>query len=152
MLWQQRAWTFILGEHLPEVWPRQCVPQCHDHLRTRVWRQYWSGLICINPNGMTEAEEAICPRSHWKYFSGTAVLFNRFKHHSNGWAQSSERRAVIVTKSNSTPRKEMLCIVESLIFSQLTWSPNEAMCWRTGPCVCPPIPVTEVESASCQCS
>ncbi len=44
---------------------------------------------------------------------------------------SSVRRAVILTESNSTPRKEILCTGESLLFSQLTRSPNWLRCWST---------------------
>ncbi len=43
---------------------------------------------------------------------------------STAWARSSVRRAVILTESNSTPRKEILCTGESLHFSQLTRSPG----------------------------
>ncbi len=40
-------------------------------------------------------------------------------------------RAVILTESNSTPRKEILCAGESLLFSQLTRSPNWLRCRST---------------------
>ncbi len=42
---------------------------------------------------------------------------------STAWARSSVRRAVILTETNSTPRKEILCTGECLLFSQLTRSP-----------------------------
>lgn len=93
------------------------------------------------------------PQEPLKIFhSGTAVLLNSFKQFSNDQAQSSERRAVIVIESNYTPRTYMLCTEEHLIFSQLMQNSNQARCWRTGPCVSTPVPMTEVESASCQCS
>ncbi len=45
------------------------------------------------------------------------------------------RRAVILTKSSSIPRKEMLCTGESLLFSQLTRRPRWLRCWSTR-CLC----------------
>ncbi len=41
------------------------------------------------------------------------------------------RHAVILTESNSTPRKEILCTGESLLFSQLTRSPDWLRCRST---------------------
>ncbi len=60
------------------------------------------------------------PRSLWKSFSVAA-----------DWTLSSVSRAVVwLTESNSIPRKEILCTGESLLFSQLTWSPNRLR-WRS---------------------
>ncbi len=50
---------------------------------------------------------------------------------STAWACSSVKRAVIPTESNSTPRKEILCTGESLLFSQLTRSLNWLRCRST---------------------
>ncbi len=105
------------------------VPWRHAHLGTRSWSQRWSGLIWSNPSGVIAAEDAICPRSLWKCFSGTALLrWRDSRHLSIDWARSSERRAVRLTESNSMPRKEILCVGESLLFSRLTWSPNRLRC------------------------
>ncbi len=101
------------------------VPRCHAHLGTRPWSQCWSGLIWSKPSGVTAAVAAICPRSLWKSFSGTAVLpLNVFRQFNTDWARSSVRRADCSTESNSIPRKEILCTGASLLFSQLTWRPN----------------------------
>ncbi len=71
---------------------------------------------------MTAAADAICPRN---CFSGTTFLpLKELRQFSTAWARSSVRRAVILTESNSTPRKEILCTGESLLFPQLTRSPN----------------------------
>ncbi len=112
------------------------LPCCHAHLGTRPWSQCWSGLIWSKPSGVTVAAAAICPRSLWKSFSGTAVLpLNVFRQFNTDWARSSVRRAECSSESNSTPRKEILCTGASLLFSQLTWRPNwlrwlstESMC------------------------
>ncbi len=105
------------------------VPWRHAHLGTRSWSQRWSGVIWSNPSGVIAAEDAICPRSLWKCFSGTALLrWRDSRHLSIDWARSSERRAVRLTESNSLPRKEILCTGESLLFSRLTWSPNRLRC------------------------
>ncbi len=108
------------------------APRRHAHLGTRECNQCWSGLIWSNPSGVTVAADAICPRSLWNCFSGTTVLPPKeLRQFSTDWARSSVRRAVILTESNSTPRKEILCAGESLLFSQLTWSPNWLRCRST---------------------
>ncbi len=108
------------------------APRCHAHLGTRECNQCWSGLIWSNPSGVTAAADAICPRSLWNCFSGTTVLpLKELRQFSTDWARSSVRRAVILTESNSTPRKEILCAGESLLFSQLTRSPNWLRCRST---------------------
>ncbi len=122
------------------------VPWRHAHLGTRSWSQCWSGLIWINPSGVTAAADAIWPRSLWKCFSGTALLrWKDSRQLSIDWARSIERRAVRLTESNSMPRKEILCVGESLLFSQLTWSSNRLrlfaqQCSR----LCQYLPVVEV--------
>ncbi len=119
------------SDHGPKVWRQdgvtetRYVPRRHAHLGTRSWSQCWSGLIWSNPSGVTAAADAICPRSLWKCFSGTALLrWKDSRQFSIDWARSTERRAVRSTESNSIPRKEILCTGESLLFSQLTRSPN----------------------------
>ncbi len=108
------------------------APRRHAHLGTRECNQCWSGLIWSNPSGVTAAADAICPRSLWNCFSGTTVLPPKeLRQFSTDWARSSVRRAVILTESNSTPRKEILCAGESLLFSQLTRSPNWLRCRST---------------------
>ncbi len=103
------------------VIPTRSVPRRHAHLGTRECSQCWSGLIWSNPSGVTAAADAICPRSLWNCFSGTTFLpLKEIRQFSTAWARSSVRRAVILTESNSTPRKEILCTGESLLFSQLT--------------------------------
>ncbi len=90
------------------------------------------GLIWCNPSGVTAAADAICPRSLWNCFSVTTFLpLKELRQFSTAWAHSSVRRAVILTESNSTPRKEILCTGESLLFSQLTRSPNWLKCRST---------------------
>ncbi len=60
-------------------------------------------------------------RSFWKSFSGTAVLSDKvLKQFNTNWAHSWVRRAVWLTESNSMPRKDILCIGTSLLFSQLS--------------------------------
>ncbi len=54
-----------------------------------------------------------------------------FKQLITDWAHSCVRRAVWLTESNSIPRKEILCIGESLLFSQLTRRPNRLRCEST---------------------
>ncbi len=72
------------------------------------------------------------PQESLNCFSGTTVLpLKELRQFSTDWACSSVRRAVILTESNSTPRKEILCTGESLLFSQLTWSPNWLRCRST---------------------
>ncbi len=119
------------SDHGLKVWWQDGVtetrylPRRHAHLGTRLWSQRWSGLIWSNPSGVTAAADAICPRSLWKCFSGTALLrWKDSRQFSIDWASSTERRAVRLTESNSMPRKEILCTGESLLFSQLTRSPN----------------------------
>ncbi len=91
----------------------------------RSWSQSWSGLIWSSPSGVTVTADAICPRSLWKCFSGTALLLCKdSRQFSIDWACSNERRAVRLTEFNSMPRKEILCTGENFLFSQLTWSPN----------------------------
>ncbi len=108
------------------------VPRCHAHLGTRECNQCWSGLIWSNPSSVTAAADAICPRSLWNCFSRTTVLpLKELRQFSTDWVRSSMRRAVILTESNSTPRKEILCTGESLLFSQLTRSPNWLRCRST---------------------
>ncbi len=113
------------SEHGLKVWwqdgvtETRYVPWHHAHLMTRSWSQRWSGLIWSNLSDVTAAVDAICPRSLWKCFSGTALL-----HCSIDWARSIERCVVRLTESNSMPRKEILCVGESLLFSQLIWIPN----------------------------
>ncbi len=112
--------------------PTHSVPRRHAHLGTRECSQCWSGLIWSNPSGVTAAADAICPRSLWNCFSGTTFLpLKELRQFSTVWARSSVRRAVILTESNSTPRKEILCTGESLLFSQLTRSPNWLRCRST---------------------
>ncbi len=114
------------------VIPTRNVPQRHAHLGTRECSQCWSALIWSNPNGVTAATDAICPRSLWNCFSGTTFLpLKELRQFSTAWARSSMRRAFILTESNFTPRKEILCTGESLLFSQLTWSPNWLRCRST---------------------
>ncbi len=114
------------------VIPTRGVPWRHAHLGTRECSQCWSGLIWSNPSGMTAAADAICPRSLWNSFSGTTFLpLTELRQFSTAWARSSVRRAVILTESNSTPRKEILCTGESLLFSQLTRSSNWLRCRST---------------------
>ncbi len=109
------------------VIPTRSVPQRHAHLGTRECSECWSGLIWCNPSGVTAATDAICPRSLWNCFSGTTFLpLKEIRQFSTAWA-----RAVILTESNSTPRKEILCTGESLLFSQLTRSPNWLRCRST---------------------
>ncbi len=75
------------------------------------------------------AAAAICPRSLWKSFSGTAVLPDKvLRQFSTDWARTWVRHAVWLTESNSMPRKEILCIGTSLLFPQLTWKPNWLRC------------------------
>ncbi len=112
--------------------PTRSVPRRHAHLGTRECSQCWSGLIWSNPRGVTAAADAICPRSLWNCFSGTTFLpLKELRQFSTAWARSSVRRAVTLTESNSTPRKEILCTGESLLFSQLTRSPNWLRCRST---------------------
>ncbi len=80
----------------------------------------------------TEAADAICPRSLWKCFSGTTILpLKELRQVSMDWARSLVRRATTLTESNSILRKEFLCTGESLLFSQLTRSPNWLRCRST---------------------
>ncbi len=112
----------------------QSVLRCHAHLGTRECSQCWSGLIWSNPSGVTVAADAICPRSLWNCFSGTTFLpLKELRQFSTAWAHSSVRRAVTLTSysSYSTPRKEILCTGESLLFSQLTRSPHWLRCRST---------------------
>ncbi len=112
--------------------PTRSVPWRHAHLGTRECSQCWSGLIHSNPSGVTAAADAICPRSLWNCFSGTTFLpLKELRQFSTAWACSSVRRTIILTESNSTPRKEILCTGESLLFSQLTRSPNWLRCRST---------------------
>ncbi len=114
------------------VIPTRSVPRRHAHLGSRECSQCWSGLIWSNPSDVTAAADAICPRSLWNCFSGTTFLpLKELRQFSAAWARSSVRRAVILTESNSTPRKEILCTGESLLFSQLTRSPNWLRCRST---------------------
>ncbi len=56
---------------------------------------------------------------------GTTLLpWKDSRQFSIDWARSIERRAVRLTESNSIHRKVILCAGESLLFSQLTRSPN----------------------------
>ncbi len=72
------------------------------------------------------------PQEPLNCFSGTTFLpLKELRQFSTAWARSSVRRAVILTESNSTPRKEILCTGESLLFSQLTRSPNWLRCRST---------------------
>ncbi len=88
--------------------PTRSVPRRHAHLGTRECSQCWSGLIWSNPSGVTAAADAICPRSLWNCFSGATFLpLKELRQFSTAWARSSVRRAVILTESNSTPRKEI---------------------------------------------
>ncbi len=106
--------------------PTRSVLRRHAHLGTRECSQCWRGLIWSNPSGVTAAADTICPRSLWNCFSGTTFLpLKELRQFSTAWARSSVRRAVILTESNSTPRKEILCTGESLLFSQLTRSLGE---------------------------
>ncbi len=108
------------------------APRRHAHLGTRECNQCWSGLIWSNPSGVIAAADAICPRSLWNCFSGTTVLpLKELRQFSTDLVRSSVRRAVILTDSNSTPRKEILCAGESLLFSQLIRSPNWLRCRST---------------------
>ncbi len=114
------------------VIPTRSVPRRHAHLGTRECSQCWSGLIWSNPSGGTAAADAICPRSLWNRFSGTTFLpLKELRQFNTAWAHSSVRHAVILTESNSTLRKEILCTGESLLFSQLTRSPNWLRCRST---------------------
>ncbi len=113
------------------IWTRW-VPRSHAHLGIRPWSQCWSGLIWSRPSGTIAAAAAICPRSLWKSFSGTAVLPDKvLRQFSTDWARSWVRRAVWLTESNSMPRKEILCVGTSLLFSQLTRRPNWLRCLST---------------------
>ncbi len=112
------------------------VPRRHAHLGTRLWSQRWSGLIWSNPSGVTAAADAICPRSLWKCFSGTALLcWKDSRQFSIDWACSTERRAVRLTESNSMPRKEILCTGESLLFPSWPEAPTGWGGWAPCPCV-----------------
>ncbi len=130
------------SDHGLKVWQQYgvmdtwCVPLCHAHLGTRLWSQCWSSLIWSNPSSVTAAADAICPRSLWKSFSGAAVLpLNEFRQFNTDWTRSSVSRAVWLTESNSIQRKEILCTGESLLFSQLTRSPNRLR-WRSTMSLC----------------
>lgn len=70
-----------------------------------------SAEICINLSCVTATKDTICLRSHINGFTESAVFpLNEFRQFSNNWVHSLIRRAVIVTESNSTLRKEMLCV------------------------------------------
>lgn len=68
---------------------------------------------------MTTAEDAIFPRSLWKYLRGATVLyFNIFKQFSNEWAQSSEKLAF----KSSSLRKERSCTRETCVSRWASWT------------------------------
>ncbi len=91
-----------------------CVPRRHAHLGTRLCNQCWNGLIWSNPNTVTMAADAKCPRSLWNSFSGTTVLpLKDLRQFNTDWVHSLVRDAIMLTDSNSIPRKEILCTGES---------------------------------------
>ncbi len=123
-----QAEGFVAGQCNLNRW----VPRFNTHLGTRPWSQCWSGLIWSRPSGTIAAAAAICPRSLWKSFRGTAVLPDKvLRQFSTDWARSWVRPAVWLTESNSMPRKEILCVGTSLLFSQLTRRPNWLRCLST---------------------
>ncbi len=115
---RSRART-VPGAHIG-VLIRRCVSRSHAHHGTLLCNLTSAGLSCV-----TTAVDAICPRSLWNCFSGTTVLpLKELRQLCTDWASSLVRHGVMLTESNSIPRKEILCIGENLLFSQLTRNPN----------------------------
>ncbi len=74
-------------------------------------------------------------RGSWPVFIGTAVLPDKvLRQFSTNWARSWVRRAVWLAKSNSMPRKEILCIGTSLLFPLLNRKPNWLRCRKVEAC------------------
>ncbi len=146
-LWQQYAGTLVL--EAPRPVERQGPSRGWGSGDTARWYPlavYRGAMPTSGPGSVASAEvvsyEAI--RVAWlqlrmpydpgasETFSGTTFLpLKELRQFSTAWARSSVRRAVILTESNSTQRKEVLCTGESLLFSQLTRSPNWLRCWST---------------------
>ncbi len=115
---------------LSDVYSKCTVAPCSS--LDSEYSQCWSNLKWSNPSGMTAAADAMCPRTLWNCFSGTTFLpLKEFRQFITSWVHSSVRQAVILTESNSTLRREILCTGESLLFSQLTQSPNWLRCRST---------------------
>ncbi len=86
-------------------------------------------LMCQSSRGPVQSPEAACPLhvAPQPVLEASVVITVCRDTCSRGTparAPRPVRRAVILTESNSTPRKEILCTGESLLFSQLTRSPN----------------------------
>ncbi len=131
---QQPTWRPVSGALLPEEtkgltmgWRNGGRPEwlrpraCHCHALPRGLghgASVESVLYGAAPAAWLPPQAAICLSSLWNCFSGAAVLLlNVFKQFNTDWARSCTRHAVWLTESNSIPRKEILCLGESLLFS-----------------------------------
>lgn len=95
------------------------------------WSLWWTVAYALPPSGMTTAEDAIYPRSLWNHLRRTVVLYLRqaIQHWMSMILQ--EAWSLLTTDSSSTPRKEMLCTRESLLFSHFPQSSSLVRCLST---------------------